>query len=134
MAAKKLKLTDEMKQKLYGYTLAKGTLKYKVEIDEDLPKEFIPVFEVRNLTNDEYNTFKKLSADAEDDTEVEKSMLELVRKCIVGWENLIDIANEVYILFEGDENGGANKEIFDELPLTIKLGIFNFIMKLNGIM
>lgn len=129
--AKELKLTPELRAKLMGYSVATGTVSYSPTMD-GIPKEYVPVFKIRNLTNKEYNDIKKLQA-ITDQYELEDKMLNIIKSCIVGWSNFVDLSTDEYIEFIADDKGVITDDMFHLIPLTIKTGIFAHIMKINGV-
>ena len=129
----KLKLDEATIKALMGYSVATGSVKFKPEI-EGVDDEFKPIFKVRNLTNEEYNTMKtsiKTDDGEKDDTAETDRMMELVRKCLLGWSNFIDLSTLDYVDYIGDKNG-CDIETFKLISDGLKLQIFQFIMKFNG--
>jgi len=133
MTKRKLRLTKEVKAKLLGFAVVTGSVEFSPEI-KDLDEEFIPVFTVRNINNKEYNKIKALySGKSADEAKSEEVMLDIVRKCVIGWDKLIDISTEDFVEFKAEASGGVDKDLFEIIPLGVKLQIFSFIMSITGL-
>lgn len=105
-----------------GYGVAKGVIKYRVEI-EGVPKEFQPEFDIKLPTNAEYRKYRNETAEAGDDANelVEK----VLNRHIIGWKNVYDTVT-------GEEVEYSKKAIGD-LSQKIKGSVFVRITEVTGI-
>jgi hypothetical protein len=123
---KQIKMTDEVRQKLYGFSISSGSIAidYKLEI-EDVPDEFIPIIKIKTLTIDEVDKLK--TADQSD----EEYYQEVIRKHIIGWKNLYDIFTGDEVKFKGNFDDGCDSELYALLPTKMKLSILQYITKVS---
>ena len=60
--------------------------------------------------------------------------INLARKCIVGWRNLIDLGKSEEIDFESENDGGAKAELVNRLPNPVVSAILQRVIKISGLM
>jgi hypothetical protein len=105
--------------------------KFTPERLASLPEEYRPVFHIRRLTTLEKknikNLFKEKGTNAEDRT------LDIVRKVLVGWDNLIDAATNEPIDFLTGEGGVIDKDLWEGLPDLIKAAIVTETCMISGL-
>ena len=129
--AKSNKLTPEMKKKLAGLLPCNNdfTVEYTPESVKELDKEFQYSFTLKPWNNNEMtNISKKMSGTPDDST-----ILDLIRKQIVGLNNLINLSTEECVEYAEDDKGSLTKEIFDTVPQRVKLEIFTELTRISGI-
>ena len=101
--------------------------------------DFNPTFTVRSFTKKEEDQIKAngqaLSSEATSGeiAAVADKNLEIIRDCISGWKNLVDIGTEEEIDFVANPAGGCDKDAFARLPRWMKVEIFGFIRKITSI-
>jgi hypothetical protein len=133
-------LDEETKQKL------RGSLPFSssVTIDctlvvSDLP-DFNPVFTVRSFTKKEEDqvainkqALPLVEATRGQIADIADKNLEVIRDCISGWKNLVDIGTGEEIEFVASPSGGCEKIAYSKLPRWMIVELFLFIQKLSSI-
>lgn len=125
---KQVKMTDEIRAKLHGFSIMKNSInvKYKLEL-EGVPEEFLPVFTIKTLTISEIEELQntQLSNDTED------FYNEVIRAHIVGWK-MFDVSSPEpeEVPYVGGANG-CDKELYDSLPNTLKLMILQYLTRIS---
>ena len=124
---KQVKMTDEMRTKLHGYSFVSGSIivSYKLDI-EGVHKDFLPVFKLKTLTITEIDTLRNTTLS--DDTE--EYYNDVIRSHIAGWSNMIDLSTEEEVEYVGTADG-CDKDLYDKLPNTLKLDILQNLMKVS---
>lgn len=97
-----------------------------------IPKELWPVITVRPWSRKESTESVKALLKFQNDTD-DAQIRELVRKAVMGWDNLIDISSQELIPYEADADKGAKKELFESFPLTLVLDISHKIGNISGL-
>jgi hypothetical protein len=97
--------------------------------------EFIPVFTIRGLTTAEAGELDILvqSVNKEKAGDWNNRAYDLVRKTLVGWENVFDIGTGEELVYIS-EGGSCASVVFDLLPVNNKSWLFSHIMKLHGLL
>lgn len=123
---KQVKLTDEIRQKLYGYSITSGSINitYKPTID-GVPEDFTPKFNLKTLTVSEVEVLKTKVLDET----TEDFYNDIIRTHIIGWTNLIDVSTGDVVAFVGEDC--CDKELYDKLPNMVKLDILQHLMKMS---
>lgn len=137
MATKKKehKLTPELVAKLRGFSVVSDTIDFTVEI-EDVPKEFLPVFTIKNFSVTDNDKIKDMAKDIseEDSDKVNDFMEEITRQHIVGWKNLYDLSTLEEFTFEkSEEDDGCSKDVYLLIPAGLRVKILEFIYSLTGV-
>lgn len=124
---KQVKMTDEIRAKLRGYSFVSGSimLKYTPEV-EGVDKQFIPTFRIKTLTISERENVQNTDLT----TDTEEYYDELIRSHLVGWENMYDLSTEEQIAYVGGIDG-CDKELFDKMNPELKVNILMNIIKLS---
>lgn len=108
-------------------------IKKKDSEDYLVEEEAWPTFKMRPWTKLEAMTVKKnikKFSDSKDDSE----MRELIRKTIIGWDNLIEAETGEDIPFENEESEkGVNKELFEIFPTALVTDLLNKALSISGI-
>ena len=122
--AKQVKMTDEIRAKLLGYTIVSGSVivNYTIEI-EGVPEEYLSKFKLKTFTIDEIEKLRttELTTDTED------FFNELIRSHILGW-TIYDPSIDEFVKYKGDDNG-CDKDLYDKLPNTVKLDILQYLTR-----
>ena len=108
-------------------------ISYTPEAYKDVPEEYRPIFKVRPFTKAE-ETIVKRHISSDDKISGEEKTYESVRKCLIGWENLIDLGSNSIIEYKAHEKGGCEKELFHRLPSLIIADLFLYIGKISGLL
>lgn len=138
-------MTEEIRQKLLGRCPfdVSSTIEFtppifltKTDDEYDLPEEFRAVFIISALskqdTMDVANGANK-AKDGKNPEEYVKGITERARKCVKGWKNLYNPGSMSIIEYKTDVNGGADKDLFNSLPLQVIQEIFIFISQISGL-
>jgi hypothetical protein len=123
---KQVKMTEEVRQKLYGFSISSGSIAidYKLEID-DIPDEFIPIIKIKTLTMAEVDVMKMADQSDED------YYNDVIRKHIIGWKNLYDIFTGDEVKFKGNFEDGCDSDLYSLLPTKLKLSILQYLTKMS---
>lgn len=134
-------LDEETKKALQGYApfSTDAVINFtpiqwpKVDLD------FIPVFHLRSFSQSETSqlrmNYRKLSDKPTDDeyAAVSDANLQLVRKCVVGWENLFDAGTGMEILYKEDSDKGCDKDLWVRLPVWLVRVLLEGVRKISGL-
>lgn len=102
-------------------------------LDEYLIDEcFWPVFTIRPWSRKETLESVKALTKFQNDMD-DTAIRELVRKAVVGWDNLIDVSKSEEITYEAESDNGAKKSVFESFPLTLVLDISHKIGNISGL-
>lgn len=139
-------MSDEVRQKLLGRCPfnTSSTIDYTPEIfltktedgEYELEEEYRPVFLVSSFNKQDAIDVSNSSIkakDGKDANEYVKDITERARKCTKGWKNLYDPGTMQPIDYKTDINGGADKDLFNALPLQVIQEIFVFISGISGL-
>jgi len=136
--AEKRVMDEETKKKMHGLLpfSTKSTIKYTPEVyGDDVPEDFKPVFTIRPYSREEVKGARKiLGSITDNNVEKEDELNEWSRKVVVGWENLYDAGSGEEIEYVQDSTGGADKELYDVLPVTVKALILVQAVKISGLL
>lgn len=135
---------DDIKKQLIGLLPfdEDATDRYTPGPFEKVPEEFRPVFELRPLKQVERDRMSlyinKLAAlensDKQKDlSELNDKMNEIVRQCIVGFDNLYDIGAQKFIDYQADSAGGLLKSIWKKIPESVKSNLYYRINGISGL-
>jgi molybdopterin-biosynthesis enzyme MoeA-like protein len=133
-----VKISNEVMQKLRGFSVVTNTVKHTVEI-EGVPEEFLPVFTLTNFTVKEAKVLReqmepkakvKGKSESKSEDEVSDVMDEFVRIHIKDWSNLYDLSTGEVFGFKADDKGFADKEVYELLPQALKVSIIQFLYSL----
>ena len=138
-------MTEEIRQKLLGrcpFNLS-STIEFtppifltKTEDEYDLPEEFRPVFIVSSFSKQDAMEVASGAVKAKDGknaNEYVKDITERARKCVKGWRNFYDPGTMQSIDYKADINGGADKDLFNALPLQVIQEVFIYISGISGL-
>ena len=138
-------MSEEVRQKLLGRCPfnVTSTIDYTPELyltktDDvyDLPVEFRPVFQVRSFTKQDSIDISTGAIKAKDGQGVDKyidTITNKARQCTMGWSKLYDAGTMTEIPYKADINGGADKDLFNSLPLPVIQDMFVFISGISGL-
>lgn len=125
---KQVKMTDEIRTKLHGFSIMKNSINVKYKLDiEDVPEEYIPVFTLKTLSVSEIEEMNntKLS----DDTE--EYYNDLIRSHIMGWkmyDTSCEPVEEVKYIGGAD---GVDKELYDQFPTDLRLLLLRYLTAIS---
>jgi len=138
---KKIEMTAEQREALLGALPfdSSASIEFTPDFYDDAPDEFSPVFTLRALSKGDYKELLKALSKAakavEDGVGADDSVtINLARKCIVGWRNLIDLGKSEEIDFESENDGGAKAELVNRLPNPVVSAILQRVIKISGLM
>jgi hypothetical protein len=127
-------LTAEMRQKLAGFLPFSGdtSIPYTPPSLAAVPDGFRPVFNIKPLTKETYDKAIKIKVELEQGASMlmkENGIRDIVRVCVTGWNDLIDLAPETpeEIKYENTE------ATFKRVPYAMVCDIFFEILKMSGI-
>lgn len=133
-----LKLDEDMRRELLGVLpfSSKAVIWHTPETYEEIAEEYRPKFQLRCFSKKEAEDVRSfmLQLAKEKPEIVERKTREYVRKCIVGWENLIDLGLCEYIEYAQDETGGCDKDLFASIPVPVVGDIFHYLAKMSGLL
>ena len=139
--AEKIEMTQEERRALLGALpfSTEHTIEFTPEYFSKVAERLRPIFTLRPMTKGEMERYKVASKKAEaasadgktECADADETMSDVVRKHVVGWRNLIDIATCDTIEFVPSEDGGAKS--IDMLPKTILSDIMLEIVLLSGL-
>jgi hypothetical protein len=119
---RKIELTPEIKEKLLGLAPFNPTIPFEFTPDaftkQVLPADMTPVFSILSMTKGEEEELRKIHSSAVPSDEKYKNFL---RKKVIGWVNLFDVATGDEIDFEADPVGGCTLAAFEKLSSWIVL-------------
>ena len=129
-------LTEEVRNKLLGVLpfSANATILYTPKSIKslDIPEDTKAVFTVRGFNKaekDEVITkLKNLSNVSYED------IIKTIKPCVTGMVNMFDAGTMEEIVFKHDFDNTISMEILSQLPKTIIDSIFNYLIKISGIM
>lgn len=138
-------LFDETRQALLGLApfSLNSTYDFVPEIYKQckVPEDQWPTFSIRPWTKVESEGAKKAilacakaysSEKQEEYVRLEKTMLEFVRKAVVGWSNFIDSGSGEQIQYIADTAGGVDKTLWDRFPDALLIDISNKCNLISG--
>lgn len=129
-------MDQETREKLYGLLpfSKKSTSEYKPSLyGEDISDEYKPIFSIRPFSRDEVKEAKKVLKEIEK-SEKEDDLGNLSRKAVVGWKHLYDVGTGDEIEYVQDPEGGADKELYEIIPVTLKAMILVEAIKISGLL
>ena len=128
-------LTDDIREKMLGIMPFSDAELIEFEPpqfkERGIPEEFTPVFTVKALNMQEKKQIERLSLGG--GTPNADKLKSIVRSHITNWRNLYDAAKRVEIPYEAESNGIPKADLFNKIPDTIVTGIFQFILKISGL-
>lgn len=138
------RILDEATRKaLQGYTpfSCDATTLHTPEVFEksNIPKEFHPVFKIRCLKQSELvqlkANFASILKDPSDtnNNAVSEANSQIIRACVLGWDNLYDSGTGDLIEPKMDTNGGVDKDQWAKLPVWIVTDLFEKVRLISGI-
>ena len=154
-------LTPEMRRSLAGYfPFSRGAAidytpsvyeqkkqvwnKEKEEFEDTaefkIPDGYRPVFSVRSFTKGEYDLAHQIMQEEVQDKDNKKTLelavktRELVRTVVSGWTDLIDLASLKEVTYKADSDGGADKDLWSNMPDWIYTDIRNYVYRISGIL
>lgn len=130
---KKRVLDDETRRKLSG--LLPATSKYVInfipDCFKDVPVDFKPTFNISPYTMEEMKELASISDRKMSDEESEEYAIDIARKHVVGFSNLIDISNNEEIKAEKDGDG-ISKDQFNKFPRNLILEIIKELTAISS--
>lgn len=135
-------LDEEARKQLLGYV--PFSLDCRITYT---PKEFLsiadetlrPVFELRSLNQAELIQLKKNSMGLKrDSTNEEVSRMaeantQLIRACVLGWNNLFDAGSGEEIEYISSTSGGCEEVLFKRLPVWVVRSIMEYVRTISGL-
>lgn len=138
-------MTDEVREKLLALNPMTATATHKfvpaVYTENDIPEEYTPLIEVRQLNNEEAEEVTLLGIeellDATKSAKItaksilkksnikKKKYREIVKGCIVSWDNYIEPTTGQRVNLEDFD--------FDSMPDRTLLSIYSEILKISGL-
>lgn len=132
------RIDEDVKKQLIGMLPFSSSrqVDFTPEKYDCIPEEYRPVFKMRPLTTAEAENVKETLIKMKDlkTIDLERRTKEAVRKCLVGWDNFIDIGKEEYIEYKEDAICGCDKELFSAIPTSIIGDMFFYLTKLSGLL
>jgi len=129
------KFTAATKAKLLGKFpfSVKSSIDFTPPMYDDVPEELRPVYKLRSMNKGEADCVSRALGKKTDNQDLADLMREAVRKCCIGWSNLIDLGAEELIEYHQDDKGGASKELFNSVPLVAITELFTHLTKMSGL-
>lgn len=144
MSDKKVKIDAELRQQLLGILPLKedAILDYTPPFFDDIPKKYRPIFKLKQLSKQHVIEIKRAIArdmlDARrniDDESIDidvieaknKEYMKYLHKCLVGWDNLIEVSTGDTVEYDGEE------KTMMLLPETIRISIFKQLLQMAGL-
>jgi hypothetical protein len=134
--AEKIALSDDIKKALTGLApfspdkLFDFTPDHYLNEKRALPKEVIPVYQIRVFTKSEQDTV--LAEFNKDDKDGGK-LYDITRKSVMGWRNVVDIAAEEMIEYKSAIDKGADDSVFSRITRNDRDAIFSRILAVSGL-
>lgn len=125
---KQVKMTDEIRTKLHGFSIMRNSINVKYKLDLDgVPEEYLPVFNLKTLSISEVEVLQNTLLS----TETEDFYNDTIRAHIMGWK-MYDISLEVpeEVPYVGGADGCA-KELYNELPNGLRLAILQYLTRIS---
>jgi hypothetical protein len=131
----KLELTKEMKEELHGLMpiSCSSRISFTPAIFKKLDESMWPVFILRKMTKKETMDLRRASGGAGDSFTNEDKVLDIIRKCVLGWSNMYDGETGEEILFAGEADGCLTKDLWDMLPLPVITAVMNKVSVISGL-
>lgn len=110
-----------------------GTIDFTPDVFKDIIFKARPVFKQRAYTAQERQEIRDiyLSDDIKDKS---PAILDLVRRTVLGWENLFDLATASSLPFKADADKGADKEIWGIMPRILTDALVENVSKMSGLL
>lgn len=139
----KIEMTQEQRMALMGALPFSGdeSVEFTPEYFQGVEEQFRPVFHVRPLTKGLHDEYKRAERKAKaaynagkaSDADSDKGVEKIIKYCLTGWENFIDLANMELIQFVESDDGGCSDESYNHLPQTLAVDILLFVLKVSGL-
>lgn len=98
-----------------------------VETEEfEIPEEYRPVFKCRPFSIQDKAKIKDKNPD-------DKVLKEVIRKNIIGLEQMYDAGTMEEITFKADEDNCMSLDQFETIPVMIQRELFSFIAGISGL-
>jgi hypothetical protein len=110
----------------------KGTIDYTPEQFANFPENVRPIFKQRSFTREEIKEVKSVISKT-DSPDYDSQIREFTRKTVQGWDNLYDLSTCKKIDFVADEDKGADKKLFESIPILVVSKILNNALVISGI-
>lgn len=129
-------LTDGMRRRLLGFVpfSTNATIPFTPPWPE-VPVEFTPIFHIRSFSQEEMLQLKSNYRNLTDKNAAETAdlNLNLVRKCVKGWENFFDAGTCEEIAYQSEADLGCCMTIWKSLPSWLLRAIMDEVRKLSGL-
>jgi len=131
----KIELTEDMKREMQGLLPISYTavVEFTPEEIKKVDEILWPVFKLRRMTKAESLEIRRLASASGDAISNEEKVLNVVRKCVVGWDNLIDMSTGDEIPYV-QENGELSKSLWDMMSITCITAIMNKVSLISGLL
>lgn len=123
----KREMTPELRKKLAGLlpvSQEKG-IGFTPDVYKDAG-EYAPTFYLRPWTVDEQNAYLSDLEGLKENPNVNKMIFDYGFGSIVKVENLFELS--------GDEIKEFNRSVYDSLPLSVKMSLFNQVQRISGLL
>jgi len=128
-----MKLDNEMTKKLAGLLpcSTEFTIEFTPALFDEVEEDYKPVFELRPLTKAETKEIASKATAKKQPSE--QWYRDRIRRCVVGWTNLLDISSGKEIEFSSEDDKGADKKLFDLLNDRIINALMNEVLRISGL-
>ncbi len=128
--AKRVTLTEEMKEKLRGIGIVSGTVWFTLPV-EGVPEEFRPSFQLTMITVEEQLIATEEFLKDGVNGKAVRDQEDIARRHLVGWKNMLDLSTGEEVEFVADEDGGCSKELWQVIPSTVRVEIAKYLKSLQ---
>lgn len=117
------KMTPELKAKLAGLLPMndKFVLDYTPELYKDIPEEFRPVYKIKQLTVSQFNEMRRIISGKDKEIDKETKLLDIIKSCIVGWNNVYDLETETISEFTTSKLDTIPNKVMTDLNTKIQI-------------